>query len=291
MKALLFLISCLLVPAVLTFLHQVWLVRCELHDQAQAIGTTVACRYSAVYGFFGGASSMFYGGILWTFYGSGRATFDGVGVLLGALLALGVLLIWLYLVTKITADELGVQSRGILGLTRSAAWTQIVKVDHTSQPRGWFRLHRADGRVIRVYPGMVSVPQLSAMILSRTLRDVIAPDTLDLLRRSAQGERIDNEQLNERLYVRSGPMLRLAGGLALVGLALGSVAWCGYAREAQMLRWASLELVQGLRQFAMPLALMFILWSLAFAAAAAVMAIKRALQRRRGNTVGLDAAH
>lgn len=281
MKVIFFLIACLLVPAVLTFVHQVWLLRCELRAPLQAGGVTVECRYNALYGFIGGAWSMFFGGILWTVHRSGPAALEKTGLLLGALTALSVVMVWLYLITKVTADELGVRQRGVFGWWASADWTQIVRVDHTSQPRGWFRLHTASGRVIRVYPGLTRMPQLSAMILSRTLGDVVAPDTRDLLRRSALGEKIDNEHLNQRLYVRPGAMLRLAGGLALVGLVCGTAAWYGYAHEAQMLRWSSLEVVRDLRQTAMAFALAFLLWSLGFAASAAVTAFKRAMQRRR----------
>lgn len=286
MKAIFFLIACLLVPAVLTFVHQVWLLRCELHAPVQAGGMTVECRYNALYGFGGGACSMFFGGILWTVYRSEPAVFGKLGLLLGAFTALSVLMLWLYLITKVTADELGVRSRGVLGWWGSAAWTQIVRVDHTSQPRGWFRLHTASGGVIRVGPGLTRLPQLSAMILSRTLGDVVAPDTRDLLRQSALGEEIRIEHFNRRLYERPGPMLRLAGGLALAGLVCGTAAWYGYAHEAQMLRWSSLEVVRGLRQTAMTFALMLVLWSLGFAASAAVTAFKRARQRRRDTAAG-----
>lgn len=281
MKVLLFLIACLLVPAVLTIAHQAWLSRQELRAPVQAGGTTLTCRVSPLYGFLGGAWSMFFGGILWTLHRSSPAAFGKVAPVLGALMALSVLLIWLYLVGKVTANELGVRQRGILGWWRSAAWTQIVKVDHTSQPRGWFRLHTASEHVIRVEPGMTNMPQLSALILSHTLAHVIEPDTLELLRRSALGEKIGHEQLNQRLYVRSAPMLRLAGGLAFVGLVCGVTGWYGFAHEAQALRWASLSVIQGVRQAAMSLGLTFILWSLCFAASAAVMAIKRARQRKR----------
>lgn len=286
MKAIFFLIACLLVPAVVIFVHQVWLLRRELRAPVQAGGMTVECRYNALYGFIGGAASMLFGGILWTVHRSGPAAFEKSGLLLGALTALSVLMVWLYLITKVTADELGVRHRGVLGCWGSAAWTQIVRVDHTTQPRGWIRLHAASGRVLRVYPGLIRLPQLSAMILSRTLGDVVAPDTRDLLRRSALGEKIGDEHLNQRLYVRPGAMLRLAGGLALVGLACGTAAWYGYAHEAQMLSWSSLEVVRDLRQTAMALALAFVLWSLGFAASAAVTAFKRAMQRRRDTAAG-----
>jgi hypothetical protein len=281
MKFLLFLIACLLVPAVLTIAHQAWLLRQELRAPVQAAGTTVECRASPLYGFLGGAWTMFFGGILWSLHRSSPTGLGEGEALFGALAALAVLLIWLYLIIKVTANELGVRQRGILGWWRSAAWTQIVKVDHTSQPRGWFRLHTASGRVIRVDPGLTNMPQLSTMILSHTLVHIIEPDTLELLRRSALGEKIGNEQLNQRLYVRSAPMLRLAGGLAFVGLVCGVAGWYGFAHEDQALRWASLSVIQGVRQAAMSLGLTFILWSLCFAAGAAVMAINRARQRRR----------
>lgn len=281
MKFLLFLIACLLVPAVLTIAHQAWLLRQELRAPVQAGGTTVECRASPLYGFLGGAWTMFFSGILWSLHRSSPTGLGKGEALFGALAALAVLLIWLYLITRVTANELGVRQRGILGWWRSAAWTQIVKVDHTSQPRGWFRLHTASGRVIRVDPGLTNMPQLSTMILSHTLVHFIEPDTLELLRRSALGEKIGNEQLNQRLYVRSAPMLRLAGGLAFVGLVCGVAGWYGFAHEDQALRWASLSVIQGVRQAAMSLGLTFILWSLCFAAGAAVMAIKRARQRRR----------
>ncbi|HEY9108818.1 MAG TPA: hypothetical protein VIN58_19235 [Roseateles sp.] len=290
MKAIFFLIACPLVPAILTFAHQVWLLRRELLAPAHAGGMTVECRGSALYGFIGGAWSMFFGGILWSMYQSGSAAFEKVGLLLGALTALSVLLVWLYLITKVTADGLGVRQRGALGWWRSAAWTQIVGVDHTSQPRGWFRLHTASGRVIRVPPDLTHMPQLSAMILSCTLEGVVAPDTHDLLRRSALGEKIGIEHLNRRLYVGAGPRLRLAGGLALVGLVCGTVAWYGYAHEAQALQWTGLEIVRDLRQAAMSFALMFILWSLGFAASAAVTTFKLALQRRREAAAGPSGA-
>ena len=281
MKFLLFLIACLLVPAVLTIAHQAWLLRQELRAPVQAGGTTVECRVSPLYGFLGGAWTMFFGGILWSLHRSSPTGLGKGEALFGALAALAVLLIWLYLVIKVTANEQGVRQRGILGWWRSAAWTQIVKVDHTSQPRGWFRLHTASGRVIRVDPGLTNMPQLSTMILTHTLVHIIEPDTLEMLRRSALGEKIGNEQLNQRLYVRSAPMLRLAGGLAFVGLVCGVAGWYGFAHEDQALRWASLSVIQGVRQAAMSLGLTFILWSLCFAASAAVMAIKRARQRKR----------
>jgi hypothetical protein len=206
--------------------------------------------------------------------------------LLGVLTALSVLLIWLYLITKVTADELGVRSRGVLGWWKSAGWMQIVRVDHTSQPRGWFRLHTADGRVIRVYPGLIGLPELSAMILSRTPADVVAPDTHDLLRRSALGEEIGVEQFNRRIYEQPNAMLRLAGGLALVGLVCGAATWYGYAHEARLLTWWSRDVVQDLRQTTLPLAAAFLVWSLAFAAIAAVTAFKRASQHRRDTAAG-----
>lgn len=271
MKTLLFLIACLLIPAVLVFAHQVWLLRLELRAPVQAIES----RYGMFYGFLAGAWSMFFGGILWSVYQSGPATFGKWGLFVGVPTALSVLLLWLYLVTKVTADELGVRSRGVLGWWKHADWTQIVRVDHTSQPRGWFRLHTANGRVIRVYPGLTHLPALSAMILNRTLADVIAPDTRDLLKRSAQGEEIGVEQFNERIHAQPRAMLRLAGGLVLAGLVCGIAAWCGYAYDARLLAWLSQETLSTLRQMAMSFALVFILWSLAFAAVAAVTAIKR----------------
>jgi hypothetical protein len=286
MKTLLFLIACLLIPAVLVFAHQVWLLRLELRAPVQAGGPAVESRYGMFYGFLGGAWSMFFGGILWSVYQSGPATFGEWGLFVGVPTALSVLLLWLYLITKVTADELGVRGRGVLGRWLSADWTQIVKVDHTSQPRGWFRLHTADGRVIRVYPGLTHLSALSAMILSRTPADVIAPGTRDLLSRCAQGEEIGVEQFNERIHAQPRAMLRLAGGLVLAGLVCGIAAWCGYAYDARLLVWLSQETLSTLRQMAMSFALVFILWSLAFAAVATVTAIKRASQRRRDSAAG-----
>ncbi len=286
MKAILFLIACLLVPAVLTFAHQVWLLWRELRAPVHAGGTRVECRASALYGFIGGAWSMFYGGLLWTMHRSEPGGLEKVGLLLGALMALAVLVVWLYLITLVTADSLGVRCRGVLGGWRSAAWTQIVKVDHTSQPRGWFRLHMASGRVIRVGLGLTNMSQLSAVILSHTLGAIIAPDTRDLLERSAQGEKLTMEHLNQRLYVRPGPMFRLAGGLALAGLVCGTAGWYGYAHEAQALRWLSIEALGDLRQAAMTFGLLSILCSLGFLAGAAVIAFKRARQRRRDAAAG-----
>lgn len=290
MKAILFLIACLLVPAILTIAHQAWLLRCELRAGVQADGAIVECRASPLYGFLGGAWSMFFGGLLWTMHRSSPATFDKGAPLLGGLTSLSVLLIWLYLITKVTANELGVRQRGVLGWWRSAAWTQIVKVDHTSQPRGWFRLHTASERVIRVGPGLTNMPQLSAMILSHTLGEIIAPDTRELLERSAQGEKLRLEHFNQRLYLRPAPMLRLAGGLALVGLVCGTAGWYGYAHEAQALRWLSIEALGDLRQTAMTFGLTFMLWSLGFTVGAAVQAIRRAVKRRREAGVDLGGA-
>lgn len=286
MKTILFLIACVLIPAVLAIMHHVWLLERELRAEIQAGGATVTCRYGVLYGFVCGAWSMFFGGILWSMHQSGPAVFDKWGLLLGVPTALWVLLIWLYLITRVTADELGVRSRGVLGWWRSAGWMQIVKVDHTSQPRGWFRLHTSDGRVIRVYPGLIRMPELSAMILSRTLADVVTPDTRELLKRSALGEVIGAEQFNQRIYGQPSAMLRLAGGMAVAGLVCGAATWYGYAHEARLLMWWSRDVVQGMRQGALSFAAVFVVWSLAYAAIAAVMAFKRASQRRCDTAAG-----
>jgi hypothetical protein len=286
MKIILFLIACLLIPAVLAIVHHVWLLERELRAEMQAGGATVTCRYGVLYGFICGAWSMLFGGIFWSVHQSGPAMFDKWGLFVGVPTALSVLLIWLYLITRITADELGVRSRVFIGWWKSAGWMQIVRVDHTSQPRGWFRLHTADGRVIRVYPGLIRVPELSAMILSRTPADVVAPDTRELLRRSALGEVIGVEQFNQRLYEQPSAMLHLAGGMAVAGLVCGAATWYGYAHEARLLMWWSRDVVQGLRQGALTFAAVFVVWSLTYAAVAAVNAFKRASQRRRDAAAG-----
>jgi len=103
-----------------------------------------------------------------------------------AFAALGAALAYVSIAHRCELLPDGLAYRSFLGARRRAAWPEIVQVRYVRSMQ-WFVIRLRDGRVLRLSAMLTGLPFLAQALLQHLQPDIIAPDSLALIRDAAAG--------------------------------------------------------------------------------------------------------
>ncbi|HXH81439.1 MAG TPA: PH domain-containing protein [Candidatus Tectomicrobia bacterium] len=91
-----------------------------------------------------------------------------------------------YFVASHEASAAGLSYRKLLGARKSLRWSELRQVRYAPTMK-WFRLETRSGDVARISAMLMGLPEFARLVLEHAPPEVIDPDTLEVLRATADG--------------------------------------------------------------------------------------------------------